>query len=85
MIESNRKHDFDVAVNGRPNFVAFHDHAVYENKPLTWHMAWVANHVQGNKLPRGKIFNRHRAREKKADLGKLSIGSIKAALAEMYL
>lgn len=85
MIESSRKQDIDVAVSGRPSFVAFHDYAVYENKPLTWDMAWVANHVQGNKLPRGKIFNSHRAREKKADLGKLSIGSIKAALSEMYL
>ena len=85
MIELDRKHDIDVTVSGNPHFVALDDHAVYENKPLTWDMAWVANHVHGNKLPRGKIFNIHRARERKSNVGKLSIGSIKAALTEMYL
>lgn len=50
---------------------------------MKWNKAYLAKHKIGNRLPRGKAFNAHRHLERKVGsqcLGKLIIGSIKAAL-----
>lgn len=52
-------------------------------KNMQWNEVWLANHKVGNRLPRGKAFNAHRHLERRArsqSLGKLIVGSIKAAL-----